>query len=288
MTDGIGGPGRQGSRRRFLGIAGAALLVTGGAAVTGPFLDGGSQRGRLLRRPRIASFNIHHGASPDGKLDLERIARLIEAMDCDVVGLQEVDRFAKRSDRVDQPQWLAKRLDLHVAFGRNEKHDRRREYGNAILSRWPVTDSDNTLLPRFDDHEQRGLLRAVIAAPKGELTVASTHLMHDDNADERVAQAEAIVAKLGDSPKRTVLVGDFNARPGSDPIELLCESFTDSWAVAGNGDGHSYPSLDPHKRIDYLFASADLEPRSPRLQDTDPAASDHLPVVGGFTMRPKR
>jgi endonuclease/exonuclease/phosphatase family metal-dependent hydrolase len=69
---------------------------------------------------KTLTFNIHHGAGVDGKLDLERVARTIEASGASVVGLQEVDRyFDARSNWVDQPAWLAARLKMDYVFAAN-------------------------------------------------------------------------------------------------------------------------------------------------------------------------
>lgn len=68
----------------------------------------------------VATYNIHHGAGADEVLDLERIARVVKDTGADVVGLQEVDRhWSSRSNFVDQANWLAERLDMHVAYGAN-------------------------------------------------------------------------------------------------------------------------------------------------------------------------
>ncbi|MDB4477222.1 hypothetical protein N9018_03350, partial [Rhodopirellula sp.] len=57
---------------------------------------------------RVLSYNIHHAAGTDGKLDLQRIANVIQSVDPDVISLQEVDRLARRSGSVDQPSELAR------------------------------------------------------------------------------------------------------------------------------------------------------------------------------------
>ncbi|MEX2025646.1 MAG: endonuclease/exonuclease/phosphatase family protein, partial [Pirellulaceae bacterium] len=57
---------------------------------------------------RVLTYNIHHGEGIDGKLDLPRIARVIESVDPDLVALQEVDRRVERTGSVDQPAELAR------------------------------------------------------------------------------------------------------------------------------------------------------------------------------------
>ncbi|NUR82746.1 MAG: metal-dependent hydrolase, partial [Nonomuraea sp.] len=121
----------------------------------------------LRERLRVVTFNIHHGRGPDGRLDLRRVADVLHTSGADVAALQEVDRhYAARSDFADQAAWLATALGMRLAHGANLDLDPsapgrpRRRYGTAVLSRFPIRDSGNTLLPRFPGSEQRGLLHA--------------------------------------------------------------------------------------------------------------------------------
>src|SRR5687767_10650352 len=98
------------------------------------------------KRLRVLCYNIHHGEGLDGKLDLERIAKLITETGADLVALQEVDRGAQRTKGLDIPAELGRLTGLTPVFRKN--HDLKPgEYGNAILSRWPVMDVKNTWLP---------------------------------------------------------------------------------------------------------------------------------------------
>ena len=92
---------------------------------------------------RVMTFNIHHGEGIDGRLDLERIARVITDARADLVGLQEVDRGVERTQRRDIPTELARLTGLAVRFESNLPHQGG-EYGNAVLSRFPVKTSRNT------------------------------------------------------------------------------------------------------------------------------------------------
>ena len=40
---------------------------------------------------KVMSYNIHHAVGEDNVLDLERIAKVIEDSDAEIIGLQEVD-----------------------------------------------------------------------------------------------------------------------------------------------------------------------------------------------------
>jgi hypothetical protein len=109
-------------------------------------------------RLRVLSYNIHHGEGVDRKLDLPRIASVTKSVKPDLVALQEVDQGTERTVRVDQPAELARLTGLNVVFGGNIRCQGG-DYGNAVLSRLPISRHKNHLLPRFDDGEQGGVLQ---------------------------------------------------------------------------------------------------------------------------------
>src|SRR5687767_4395118 len=86
---------------------------------------------------RVLSYNIHHAEGTDGKLDLERIAKVITAARPDLVAVQEVDRKARRTKGVDQAAELGRLTGLHVEFGKAIDFQGG-EYGLAVLSRFPI------------------------------------------------------------------------------------------------------------------------------------------------------
>jgi endonuclease/exonuclease/phosphatase family metal-dependent hydrolase len=235
---------------------------------------------------RVASFNIHHGVGIDGLLDLERIAGVVEGTRPDVVGLQEVDRhLGRRSGFVDQAGWLRDRLGLHVVFGANIDAEPRtpaapgtprRQYGTAILSRYEILEWRNTLLPRPQGGEQRGLLEAVIDLEGVRVRVFDTQLQNRSQVErlDQIAVARSIVAQAREP---VVLVGDLNATPGSPEIAAITEDLTDAWVAAGGGAGFTYDAETPHGRIDYVLTSSDVVAR--RAEVVASYASDHLLVV---------
>ncbi|TDD63017.1 metal-dependent hydrolase [Kribbella antibiotica] len=271
--------------KRGLVVLVALLMTVPAVAAAVP------ERGRNVT---VMSYNIHHGAGVDGVLDLERIAVLIEQNGADVVGLQEVDRhWSERSNWVDQPAWFAKRLKMHYAYAANldlppvKPGEPRRQYGTAILSKYPIKDFQNTLLPLYPTGEQRGLAVATIKVRGAELRFANTHLTSNNNA-ERLEQARKVVELLGLSRpdqvrKATLLVGDLNARPDAPEIKTLTGVLNDTWVEVGEGPGYTIEASNPTARIDYQLHSSQLEPLKAAVPVT--LASDHLPVVASFTLR---
>jgi endonuclease/exonuclease/phosphatase family metal-dependent hydrolase len=244
---------------------------------------------RILPTPlKVLTYNIHHGRGLDRVLDLERIAAIIDESGADVVGLQEVDKhWSARSDWADQPAWFAQRLGTDVAYAANldlpplNPGELRRQYGTAILSRFPIKDFHNTLLPTYRGHEQRGLLEATIDVRGNDLRFADTHLTSYNKA-ERLDQAKRVVNLLGASELPTVLVGDFNARPGALEITTLTAHWRDTWTEVGDGRGYTIKANKPTARIDYVLHSGGVLARSAEVITT--YGSDHLPVFAELSL----
>ena len=223
-------------------------------------------------------------------MDLERIARVIRGGGADIAGLQEVDRhFAKRSNWADQAAELAELLNWHVAYSANIDLDPpapgkpRIQFGNAVLSRYPIARWQNTHLFRSPGEEQRGLLHVEVDVPGVPLHVYVTHLDPFSETD-RVQQAQQVVEMVGDNCP-AVLLGDFNAHPQTPEIGRLRAALTDTWtAVAGCGPPATHPADAPAARIDYIFTSQRLTAAWTSFSTDDPAASDHLPVVSRLVL----
>jgi len=228
-------------------------------------------------RLRLLTYNIHHGEGVDGKLDLERIARVIQSESPDIVALQEVDRRARRSGSVDQPEELARLLKMHVLFGDNIPLQGG-HYGNVLLSRYPFVSSTNHLLPRFDSGEQRGVIEAEVSlGGQTRIRLFATHLDHRPADRERIAsarQVEELAVRHPDQP--AVLLGDLNA----DPESAVLGEFRTKWTRPNSKILPTIPVETPTTQIDYVLCRP--APRwiaiESRVLD-EKIASDHRPLL---------
>jgi endonuclease/exonuclease/phosphatase family metal-dependent hydrolase len=203
-------------------------------------------------RLRVLTYNVHHGEGVDGRLDLERIASFIRSAEPDLVALQEVDREVARTGRVDQPGELARLTRMHVAFGANIELQGG-EYGNAVLSRFPIVRHANHHLPNVDDGEQRGVLAAEVELPgvAEPLLLLATHLDHRRPDAERLASATAINDLAAKSPRGrpALLAGDLNDTPDSETLARLATA----WTRANPKPLPTVPVKRPDRQIDYVL-----------------------------------
>jgi len=227
---------------------------------------------------RVLSYNIHHAAGMDKKLDLERIAKVILSVNPDIVALQEVDQKATRSQSVDQPSKLAELCRMNVQFGANIPLQGG-HYGNAILSRFPITRHHNHMLPNFDDGEQRGLLvgEVKVAEKIEPLVFFATHLDHRGDDAERIASARVInklASVYGD--RSLFLAGDFNDVIGSSTIDDLDAD----WTRTNAKSMPTIPVTKPTKQIDFVFYRPAKRWKVVEVKVLDEAiASDHRAIL---------
>jgi endonuclease/exonuclease/phosphatase family metal-dependent hydrolase len=184
---------------------------------------------------------------------------------------QEVDKhWSSRSGFVDQAAVLGGKLGMQVRFAPIysldplEPDGPRREYGLAILSRYPITFFKNHELSRISFQEPEkgvqklpGFPEAVINLHGQKMHLFNTHLSWLD-PELRLQEANEMLEIMASARYPAVLAGDMNALPGSSEIERLGEVLTDTFEVAGTGDGYTYPVPDPVRRIDYIFASREI------------------------------
>lgn len=231
---------------------------------------------------RVMTYNIHHGEGADGVIDLARIATVIRRERADLVALQEVDRGVERTARRDLPAELATLTGMTCVFS-NNFHYQGGEYGNAVLTRFPVRTWTNTHLRMLRAGEQRGLLQVTVSVQGRDLDFWNTHIdFRRDDAErlQNVAEFKAMLARQRRGP--LVLCGDFNDTPGSRVYQAMIGAFDDAWALAGQGDGFTITSRQPAKRIDYVWLRKGLALKPVKAWVPETLASDHLPLVVEF------
>jgi endonuclease/exonuclease/phosphatase family metal-dependent hydrolase len=207
---------------------------------------------------KLVSYNVQYGTGKDGQVDIDRIVG--EIADGDVIAMQEVDRFWTRSEMADQVQAFIQALpdhcwvygpgvDLDASYRDADGilHRRRRQFGNLLLSRFPILASRNHLLPKMNFHAQlsiqRTMLDGTIAFPSGPVRIASVHLAHAAEP-ERLAQVAYLRALQRDAgrdggvltgahshwlerppipaePASSILLGDFNMSPNESAYAAL-------------------------------------------------------------------
>jgi len=232
---------------------------------------------------KLVTYNIQYSKGKDGTFDLGRIVDAVRG--ADIIGLQEVTRNMIGVPDADQPARIAELLpdyywtyaspidvDLGSRMDNGLAVSTRLEFGNMLLSRWPISSKRALILPRTGNVDnfdmQNGVLEAFIAAPSGPIRIYVTHLNHL-RSQTRHKQLDWLVPKLfaiaceggcitGDdwngipvpaTPKSFIILGDFNLTPSCGEYDRIVgkpdyfhgrvatnDRWIDSWARNGNDE----------------------------------------------------
>jgi endonuclease/exonuclease/phosphatase family metal-dependent hydrolase len=202
---------------------------------------------------KLLSYNIQYGKGKDDQYDTERIVG--EIGDADLVALQEVERFWARSGNMDQVARITAAMpdhywvygpgvDLHADQQSARNKGARRQFGNLILSRFPIISSRHHLLPKYGSigplSIQRSTIEASIICGKHRIRFYSIHLTHL-SPETRLPQINRLLEIHRDAihegfpisgnlkgmdwesgvndqtvPADAVIMGDFNFQPDSE------------------------------------------------------------------------
>ncbi|MEE9606910.1 MAG: endonuclease/exonuclease/phosphatase family protein [Myxococcota bacterium] len=226
----------------------------------------------------VLTLNLWHDSGP-WERRAERIRAWIDRLDPDLIGFQE----ALRGDGRDQLDELLGDRPYHrdyvcaTRFKRDGHAFPEGEFGNAVASRFPITDREELRLPDAGDGETRAALSVTVEAPFGAVGFTCAHLnwkfRHAEVRERQVvALCELALRRRPRDGFPPILVGDFNAEPDSAEIRYVTGlqslaggsvAFLDAWRMSGDGgSGFSWSNenryarsaLEPDRRIDYVFA----------------------------------
>jgi endonuclease/exonuclease/phosphatase family metal-dependent hydrolase len=258
----------------------------------------------------LITWNTQWCRGCDGRVNPARIvAAAREMANFDVLCLQEIARNypgLPGSSGEDQFETLTGLLEGYTVIkglGTDviAPDGKRREFGNALITRLPVLQVFRHLLPWPADPDapsmQRSAIEAVLQTPSGPLRVTTTHLEYY-SANQRAAQVERLrelqaesAAHAGDGPRKEkqggpfdflprpasgILTADFNFRPEDAlharlqaPIAPGAPAYRDAWRIRHPGEPHA-PTLGVNDRqqwpgpafcCDFIFVTEDIADR---------------------------
>lgn len=233
---------------------------------------------------RVLTYNIHHGADVNGKLDLQQIAAVITKARPDVVALQEMDSMTSRTSKVDQLKELGSLTSMYYFYGKNMDYDGG-GYGVGILTKLPVTSMFITRLPNFPKSEPRVAATVELRLKKGKhFLFTAIHLDYVKDPAERIEQAKKLHEVFSVINTPSILAGDFNAQPDEATMKDLIFSLYDD--TDPTGQALSFPSGEPGIKIDYVLVSKKHRWKKLQYKVIDEkVASDHRPVLSVVKLR---
>jgi endonuclease/exonuclease/phosphatase family metal-dependent hydrolase len=223
----------------------------------------------------VVTFNIKFGDEYERAAD--ELATAPELASADIVLLQEVD--APRTDAI------ASRVQMAYVYYPGSVHTNGRDFGNAVLSRWPIVSDTKLILPHRNpvDGRIRIAVQATIATPLGDISAYSVHTETPWlGPAARLEQAGSVLSHARAAHGAISLAGgDFNTSdPGSvNQTVKLFRSAGYAWASSDVGDTAGSFTLD-HLFVQHLTP---LHAGSVLTQ-----ASDHRPTWAQLELEPSR
>lgn len=220
---------------------------------------------------KVGSYNVHRCVGADRRCDAERVARVIDELDVDVLALQEVDcGYHREGD--DQIATLADQLGMHAVAGPTMQRSSG-SYGNALLSRLPTAAVRHVNLS-VAGREPRGAIDADLEIGGRAVRVLVAHL--GLRRFERILQVEEILRSIRTTGqgKLTIVAGDLNEwRRNDRSLQPLHVRFGRSWL-------RTFPARAPLFAFDRILVEPRGALQSFTVHDSPLArvASDHLPV----------
>jgi endonuclease/exonuclease/phosphatase family metal-dependent hydrolase len=256
-----------------------------------------------LQRLRLVTFNIAHGRGLTPiqgftslrklRFNLRRISDLLGKLDADLVALQEIDECSVWSGSFDHLDYIRAHAGFpHAAFGINNRREGLVNlcYGNAILSRYPIKETE-TIVFGTRRLGEKGFLFAEIDVGGRIIPVVNIHL-HYGSKRKRLLQLDLLIAWLQAKERERggkwavppIVCGDFN-NPGTrdDATAALLSHLGDY------GDyslhpllGLTFPSPLPRRALDFVFVPPGC--KAVRSEVVRSFLSDHRPVMVEFSV----
>lgn len=227
--------------------------------------------------------------------DLTRCGDVIKEISPDICGINEINHYLSDTQPIkNQPEYLSEYTGLcSYAFGKAKliESGGGRDYGNAILSRYPIISTEILSIPDpaiIDEnkyYETRSITKVKFDIAGG-ITVLQTH-MGLAIAESKNAVYK-IFAALDEIDGPVILMGDFNMRPSNILIDMLRERLFDTALIRPDEYLPTFPSYvypegyetcdkSPACKIDYIFVSEHFKTLSFEVIDT--SVSDHRPII---------
>ena len=266
--------------RRTLLAAAAALPLAGCA----------TPAGRTRPSIRMVTFNIWHDAG-DWPTRLRLIADVLRAADADVIALQEVLQDS-RKNLPNQAETIAAALGggYSVHFMSTSPEGAASRYGNAILSRLPITEVDTIKLQPLNDY--RTAIRVRVGASGRPVDIVNTHLAFQAEAGAvRAQQIRGLLDWLPEDGTPLILAGDFNAPVDEASLAPLAQRGLAPALPPGAAETTLVTSRGHSARvIDHIFVDRDaFIVRDARVIADQPVdgeyPSDHFGLAATLTLR---
>lgn len=237
---------------------------------------------------RLMTYNTRGCRGMDGRVDIERVVRVVREFEPDLLALQEVSVAGSGSSAVDQVAAIARGVAMvsHFTCALEREAD---DYGIALLASNRLNIEREGCLPAVRD-EVRAAQWARLGVGDFEIDVLHTHLSVKKR--ERQLQLDALLGETWLEPRllhpHLIVCGDLNALPFSRVYRTLGRVLRDAQAACPGPKLPTWPSWAPFARIDHVFLGRGFRVMRCQVPKTKltALASDHLPLIVDLAVVP--
>lgn len=182
---------------------------------------------------RVMAYNIFHGQTTLGTIDMDMFGQIIKDENPDLVSLQEVDKGVTRSGGIDETAELSARTGLTGYFAK-ARNFQGGDYGVAILSKLPVEEFRNVLAYKTGTYGTTYAYAKIKLDDDTYIWFNSSHFSTD--LAERIVHVQESVNYYKTVLKSEPLIisGDLNAQLPDTEMQLLQEDFAESDVTLAN------------------------------------------------------
>lgn len=254
-----------------------------------------------MPRLRLVTFNIAHGRGLNPiqglttprklRVNLRKIAALLDRLAPDIVALQEIDERSRWAGNFDHLDYLRVHTRFpHSVFGINNRRTGLLNlcYGNAVLSRHVIRAAETVVFGQRKLGE-KGFLYVELDVEGRCLPIVNLHL-HFGSRAQRLLQLERLLSWLREKHRLhsktwavpPVICGDFNNPSTRDDATAALLSHLSDYCdyVMHPVGGLTFPSPLPQRGLDFIFLPAGC--MQVRCEVVRSMLSDHLPVAVEF------
>ena len=237
-----------------------------------PYYSGNyaAERSKPVKALTVVSYNIWFAENIDQALS--EIKEIESQRELDIILLQEMDEVGTEQ--------IARELQLnYVYFPAAIEPTYGKNFGNAILSRWPIVDSQKLILPHksLSNRMNRIATRATVRVHGNNILVYSIHTESIFTFPRfREDQYSAVLDDIGPETEFVIVGGDFNSFTEAD-VEEIEEDYRQAGFIrVSEGSGYTLAKYGIEVSSDHIFAKGFVVEETGKIAEA--TASDHLPI----------
>ncbi|MEM7033078.1 MAG: endonuclease/exonuclease/phosphatase family protein [Chloroflexota bacterium] len=218
----------------------------------------------------VVSYNIKYGQNIDQAI--QELGETQSLANADIILLQEMDETA--TDQLAQARgynFVYFPAAIHPIYQKN--------FGNAILSKWPIRDAEKLVLPHksLTRSMNRQATKAIVSIGDTDILVYSVHAETAASVPRfRWNQYQAIADDVKEEATHVIVGGDFNTITMGEVDQLDTLFLRANLPRVSTDIGHTVNKFSVDMPMDHIFTRGFSVTSAGKVSEA--TASDHLPI----------